>query len=298
MDQAIELEHEGYFARLNTRGARLEKLTFHKRNIIEERRPDPHGFYCGDVLAPWPNRIADGKYRYNGTEYSVPINEVERGNALHGLVADLEWSIKSQTGDEVIFELNSKPNVGYPFAIYYTMAYALRSNGLTLTLTAVNLSDQSAPFGASIHPYLVADESTGVNSWSLKQPADTFMEVDSVRLLPLGIKSVENSHFDFRNREIIGDTFIDHAFKVTSESSARVVEVVAPSGIGVLMEFDEASRWIQIHTADRGGDITGRKSLAVEPMSCPPDAFNSGLDLIQLERDQKFAISWRIQAIG
>ena len=295
--EAIEISSNGYLARLNTLGARHEKLTFNGRNLIEERRPDPRGFYCGDILAPWPNRIEDGIYEFAGQKYSVEVNEVARRNALHGLVTNEIWQISNRTTDAVTFSLDAPASEGYPFHLQYSLEYHVDSDGLSIKLTAHNRGDGPAPFGASIHPYLIADESTGVNQWEITLPADHFMSVDGERLLPVGIESVAATDFDFRNGRTIKDTFIDHAFKVSDGPVARVVTVKAPSGNGVAMEFDSSSKWVQIHTADRDGDPTGRLSLAVEPMSCPPNSFNSGLDLVLLEPGTDYSISWRIKAI-
>jgi aldose 1-epimerase len=295
--EAIEIRSDGYIARLNSLGARHEKLTFNGRNLIEERRPDPRGFYCGDILAPWPNRIQDGVYEYAGQRYSVEVNEVARRNALHGLVTNEIWEVSSRSTESVTFSLDAQASNGYPFHLQYSLEYKVDSQGLSIKLTVHNRGDSTAPFGASIHPYLVADESTGVNQWKLSLPADHFMSVDSERLLPVGIESVAATDFDFRNSRTIKDTFIDHAFKVSEGLAASVVTVKAPSGTGVAMEFDSSSKWVQIHTADRDGDPTGRRSLAVEPMSCPPNAFNSGLDLVLLDPRAKYSISWRIKAI-
>ncbi len=293
------LKYGLYEARVNVQGARLESLTFDGREIIESAVIDgPFDAYWGDLLAPWPNRIADGSYAFGGKTYQLELNELSRGNSLHGLVKRLEWSVESKNESSMTLTVSDPGVDGYPFALDYRISYSLAADGMSILLETKNISGKTAPFGASIHPYLIADPRSTVNEWQLELPAEQYMNVDPKRLLPIGMDSVRTSAFDFRRIRTISDLFIDHAFRVKEDLDERVVRVVAPSGVGVAMHFDEESKWVQIHTADRDGDPSGRKSLAVEPMSCPPDAFNNGMDLVLIKPGEKYSIGWRIEALS
>lgn len=120
---------------------------------------------------------------------------------------------------------------------------------------------------------------------------------DAERLLPVTQINVVEADLDFRKPSLINGRFIDHAFKIDPKGE-RAISLEDPLGIGVEMTFDEEAKWIQIHAADRTGGADSRKCLAVEPMTCPPNAFNSGLDLIHLHPGEKHVFRWGIRAIS
>jgi len=295
---SISIEGFGYSARIMTLGARLAKLKYLGRDLIEPfNSADPRTLYWGELLAPWPNRIADGKYLIAGIGYQLPINEVDRNNALHGLINILKWKVVEQDDHSVCLETKLPATVSYPFNLAFKAHYSLTNKGLTLVLTVTNLSLERAPYGVSIHPYLVADWKTQVDSWSLKLPAHQYLEIDAERFLPVGIRDCDERDFNFTNSRRIGSLLIDHAFKINSVIKAQKITLVGPEGHGVSMSYGPESNWIQIHTADRDGGAGSRSSLAVEPMTCPPNAFNSGVDLIWLEPKGQHVSTWSIEAI-
>jgi aldose 1-epimerase len=137
-----------------------------------------------------------------------------------------------------------------------------------------------------------------VNEWNLRMPSMKYLEVDPERLLPISIEDCSTRNFDFHNGRKIGNLVIDHAFQIDSEDRKQRIELTSSTRSGVWMEYDSSSKWIQIHTADRENGIGSRKSLAVEPMSCPPDAFNSRVDIIWLKPRDSHEMSWRIGALS
>jgi len=165
--------------------------------------------------------------------------------------------------------------------------------GLRIKLITKNIGLNNAPYGHSIHPYLIADPDSRVDTWILKLPATQYMEVDKSRLLPVGVKVV-NKDFDFNSGRSIGTTFIDHAFYIDKRSDNQSVELISRSGAGVGMRYSGNLNWIQIHTADRENGKDSRTCLAVEPMTCPPDAFNSGIDLLHLKPGESSSSIWEI----
>jgi aldose 1-epimerase len=160
-----------------------------------------------------------------------------------------------------------------------------------------NIGEISAPYGVSIHTYLVAGESVTNNELFLQIPADQFLEVDAERLLPIKLQPVTGSNFDFINSKKISDLFIDHAFKYSS-NYPRSISLLNAEGQGAEVIFDAQSKWIQIHTADRDLQADSRMAVAIEPMTCPPDAFNSGIDLIVLEPGKKHEYKLKIKRKG
>ena len=280
-------------ATVNSLGSSLTSLAENNFNLIE---PDtPTQLYPGSVLAPWPNRIRDGRYQYNDLTYQLPLNEPQKGNSLHGLVAYEQWEVIYNSETEVQLQyLLDKPDI-YPGKLSLNSFFTIENNQLQVKISAKNIGRKSAPYGISIHTYLVAGGIVKNNGLNLKIPADKYLAVDESRLLPIELRDVVNTKFDFQSGKAISDLFIDHAFKY-SENQPRQVELLNPQGDGAVIEFDDQSNWIQVHTADRDGGEKSRVAVAVEPMSCPPDAFNSKVDLIELapQAEHSFVVKiWR-----
>lgn len=288
-----------YTATITARGAALRELRHRERDLIvpfPEGGPIPD--YRGIIAAPWPNRIADGKYTFRGADYRVPVNEVERDCALHGLVFPLDWTLKELSGSAVVLACSVGPAPGYPFLLKVTASYRLDTDGLRAGVTATNFSADTAPYGVCPHPYLVAGPAP-LDEWTLEVPAGEFLKVTPDRLLPVAVRAVDGHEFDFRAPRSIGATRIDHAFTGITFSDAGRAQLVArdPGGTGVGMAWDRTCQWLQIHTADKQPPAPNRLGLAVEPMTCPPDAFNSGADLIRLEPGATHEASWSIFAV-
>jgi aldose 1-epimerase len=185
----------------------------------------------------------------------------------------------------------------YPGKLQLQVTYEIIESGMEIAVLSENMGDISAPYGVSIHTYLVAGESVKNNELFLQIPADQFQEVDAERLLPIKLQPVTSSNFDFINSKKISDLFIDHAFKYSSKYP-RSISLLNAEGKGAEMIFDAQSKWIQIHTADRDLQADSRMAVAIEPMTCPPDAFNSGIDLIVLEPGKKHEYKLKIKRKG
>jgi aldose 1-epimerase len=288
-----------YTAVITELGATIRQLRFHGRDLTvgftaEEEVPD----YRGALVAPWPNRIADGRYSYEGQELRVPINEPKRDAALHGLVCDQPWALVSRQPSEVRLQHRIRPSPGYPFALLLDVTYSLDADGFHTEVSATNIGDFTAPYGVCPHPYLAAAGSA-LNSWRLELPADNFLEVTPDRLLPLRRQWVDDGPFDFRQARELGDVQIDHAFTglVRDSKGIATVRLTDVGGTGVGIRWDKACSWVQIHTADHPDPARHRLGLAVEPMTCPPDAFNSGEDVVHLRPGGTHVANWTIFAI-
>lgn len=291
----LQISLNGVSALISTEGAALIGLSVDRFNLIEPNTRD--GLYAGKILAPWPNRIRDGMYSFNKNDYQLPMNEVAKNNSLHGLVANSLWEITFQNQSKVILEhLLNQPAV-YPGKLQLQVIYEIIESGIEITVLSENIGDISAPYGVSIHTYLIAGETVKNNELFLQIPADQFLEVDAERLLPITLQPVAGTDFNFIHSKKISDLFIDHAFKYSSKYP-RSISLLNAEGKGAEMIFDDQSKWIQIHTADRDLQADSRMAVAIEPMTCPPDAFNSGIDLIVLEPGKKHEYKLKIKRKG
>ncbi|MCI1018730.1 aldose 1-epimerase family protein [Microbacterium sp. C5A9] len=297
----LRIAGHGYEAVIASVGASLRVLTFEGRDLVvpfdaDEVRPG----YRGATLAPWPNRIVDGRYTFAGVEHQLALTEPARGQALHGLLAWAEFDDRLVLDDRVVLAAVIEPQTGYPFRVEVETEYRIDADGLHQTVTAHNLGADAAPWGTGPHPYLVAGPAGRVDDWTLTLPASDVLTVTDDRLSPVAVEGVtEHPQWDFRAARPIGDVFIDHAFTgLSREGGAAEVRLVTDAGTGVAITFDERCPWVQVHTADNPGiDAIHRIGLAVEPMTCPPDAFSSGTDLVVLEPGAAHAASWRIAAV-
>ncbi|WP_369046288.1 aldose 1-epimerase family protein [Sinomonas sp. P10A9] len=295
-----------YAAVVTPRAGALASLTYAGRDLVVPSDPSlPIPDYRGIVAAPWPNRLADGRYTAGGRELAVPVTEPERGTALHGLAFGRDWEVVAHDGASATLALDLAPSEGYPFRVRLETRYALDAGasaergGLTWSVRAVNLGEGTAPYGVCPHPYLVGGPHA-LDAWVLEVPAERFLEVSPDRLLPVGLWDVAGHAFDFTTARVIGATAIDHAFTGIRFDAAGTAQVRVwdPSGTGVGMAWDDECPWVQIHTADKAPPGPNRLGLAVEPMTCPPNAFASGTDLVWLAPGQEHAVSWRVFALG
>lgn len=288
-----------YRAEISAVGATLESLTVGGRDLLV-RNPEtgPMRNYRGALVAPWPNRIGDGTYTWDGQEIRTALTEPERGNALHGLLCFQAYTATSIAEDELVLSTELFPSGGYPFHLLLSVRYALDAEqGLVTTVTARNLGAQDAPYGVCPHPYLVAGTEP-LDTWSLQVEAATVLTVTEDRLLPTGTAPVSpGDDFDFRTAKVLGPLFIDHAFTDLGRDEAGQlrVTVTAPGGTGVEMTAGPECTWLQIHTADRPEPEEHRLGLAVEPMTCPPDAFRSGTDVVRLTPGAEHEASWTLR---
>ena len=297
------LRHGDYTAVITARGAAVRELQFRGRDLIVPfPAGGPNPDFRGVVVAPWPNRIPDGRYTFDGADYQVPVNEPGRQCALHGFTPELDWQLESRTESAVELSCAIEPGPGYPFALSITARYRLDGDGLHTTVTAANVGERAAPYGVCPHPYLLAGPAP-LDEWILEVPARTFLEVTPDRLLPVATRPVDVHEYDFRRARVIGSTQIDHAFTDIvfdadggdGGGGARVV-VRDPGGTGVGLAWDRSCAWLQLYTGDTEPPLPNRLGLAVEPMTCPPDAFNTGTDLVRLHPGASHDATWRIFA--
>ncbi|WP_460781044.1 aldose 1-epimerase family protein [Microbacterium shaanxiense] len=296
----LRISAHGYEAVIASVGATLRMLQHDGRDLIvpfdaDEVRPA----YRGATLAPWPNRVVDGSYSFGGQAHQLALTEPARGHALHGLLAWTEFADRAVEDDRVVLEAVIEPQLGYPFRVEVAVEFRLDSDGLNQTVTARNLGTDAAPWGTGPHPYLVGGEGR-VDDWTLELPASEVLTVTADRLSPIAVDAVDaHPEWDFRTPRVIGDVFIDHAFTELDRTDGFAeVRVVAADGRGVALRWDESCPWVQVHTADLPTDAANsRIGLAVEPMTCPPDAFNSTVDLIVLDAGTEAAASWHFRAI-
>lgn len=245
----------------------------------------------GQQLMPWPNRIRDGRWVLDGIEQQLEVNEPERGNAIHGLVKERMWTLVEQDDDHVTQRVLLEPEPGWPGTLELLVTHQLSEAGLAVEVQARNLGAAPIPFGYAAHPYLLPPDGSSVDDCSLFLPFASRLEVDE-RLLPVALRDVAGTLFDRRNDSPLAGLELDTAFTECQLDGPRWEARLVGTRHRTVLWGDETMGWVQVYTP---GD---RASVAVEPMTVGPDAFNEGPthdDLVVLAPGERFTCRWGLR---
>ena len=249
----------------------------------------------GQLLVPWPNRIRDGSYEFDGRHLQLPLTEPEQANAIHGLARWLPWRVLQRAQSSATLGLDLPAQPGYPFQLALSAAYQLDAGGLRVTQVATNVGRQPCPYGSGAHPYLSAAPGF-VDAWELTVPAATTLLTDD-RQIPAGAQPVAGTELDFRTPRRIGRLRLDSAFTGLARDAGGIATVVVShAGRSVRLWVDAAHEYLMVFTGDTLAPERRRRGLAVEPMTCAPDAFRSGAGLRVLRPGESAVAAWGVAA--
>lgn len=250
----------------------------------------------GQTFVPWPNRLRDGAYDFAGCEHQLALSEPARRNAIHGLVRWQSFHKREHTAAKVTMSHQLHPQPGYPFCLRVVIGYALDENGLTVRTTATNNGAGPCPYGTGAHPYLTVG-TTCVDDTMLRCPAGSWLPSDE-RAIPLGERSVAGTEYDFRSQRRLGGIELDTGFGDLARDAAGVASVTLSSsdaGRRAVLWMGPAYRYLMLFTGDTLPQRERRRrSLGVEPMTCAPNAFQSGDGLDVLDRGESHVAQWGI----
>ncbi|HHD7476590.1 TPA: aldose-1-epimerase [Klebsiella oxytoca] len=285
--KTIHLQAGHYQAKIVTVGAGLAELTHRGRHVVIPHKPEEMPLaHLGKVLVPWPNRVANGCYQHNGKTFQLAVNDPVSHTAIHGLLAWRDWQINQQSVSEASLLIFLPPSYGYPFSLLVEATYRLDAiNGLHVFITALNIGSESAPYGSGAHPYLTCDLEK-IDSCTLTLPADEVLSTGSLEM-----HGIEHTELNFTTPRLVAATQIDHTFKTLDSGNKWEVRVFsAAKNMTTWLRCDQP--WLQVYS----GEKLERLGLAAEPMTCPPDAFNSGIGLISLAPGEMHRLHFLIGA--
>jgi len=279
-------------------GATMRSYTVDGRDVIDgfsEREWSTGG--RGQVLAPWPNRLGDGLYEFFGVTAQAALNEPSLRNAIHGLVRWVPWQIERLAQNVINAGCVVHPTPGYPYVLELRIEYRLGRDGLTVSTTATNRGDAILPFGIGFHPYLSVGQP--IESAILRLPATRRLVLDE-RSLPTGeLEPLAGSEFDFTSGRPVGTTSMDTALTGLHRDADGIAwaSLDDPNGLGgAELWVDDRYNYLMCYTGDTLSDPKRRRrSVAIEPMTCPPDAFRSRKDLIILEPGHRWHGTWGLR---
>lgn len=253
----------------------------------------------GAPLIPWPNRLADGRYSFAGTEYRVALTEPEKQNAIHGFLQWRSWEPREQTAERIVMAARLYPLQGYPFALDVSIEYTLSTTGLTARTTATNIGAAACPYGGGQHPYL--SPGTGlIDDSEIELDAGTRILTSADRQLPTGSESVAGTPYDFRRPRRLGELRVDHAFTdLARDADDRAwLRLHGSDGLTAQLWVDPTYPLIEVFTSDTLSPDRRRTGLGAEPMTCPPNAFQTGEQVTRLEPGASISTAWGIQLVS
>jgi len=278
-------------------GGGLRSYSVGNRAVLDGYDEDAacDGARC-QTLVPWPNRVQDGRWTWQGAPQQLALTEPEQHNAIHGLVRWMSWSVLARDEASVTVGCTSHPQPGYPFTIEVRNAWALAEDGVSVTTTIRNLSDTAAPVAAGFHPYITAGTAT-VDSALLTVPGETRL-ITGDQQIPTGREPVAGTAYDFREPRALGDLKIDHTYtdlRRDADGRCRLRLAAPDSEMHVTVWLDEAYPFLEIFTGDALPDPSRRRQgLGVEPMSVPPNAMVTGESVVTIEPGQQWQGRWGI----
>lgn len=294
--EQYELDFGDLSATITQVGAGIRSLRFAESDLTEpygaqEQPPSA----CGIVLVPWPNRVADGRWELDGEPRQLDLTEPAKRNAIHGLLRRRPYELVDRTDSTVTQAATIFPEPGYPFLLETAVTHELHTDGLQVTHSIVNAGDRPAPVAVGAHPYLrIADVPPEQLTVTVK--ARTRFEVDArsnvVAQLP-----VEGTDFDLSAGRRVSELDLDTGFADLPEGAVEHV-LAADDGRRVVLWGDEAFRYVQVFTHRSFATKPGGVALAIEPMTAPANALNSGTGLRWLEPGETWTVSWGIRPEG
>ena len=251
----------------------------------------------GQPLMPWPNRLRNGRYEYGGESFQLGLSEPSTGTAIHGLVRWVNWTVARRGPAHVRMEYVLHAQAGYPYILALAIDYTLDDRGLTVHTEATNRGAHPCPFGAGAHPYVAAGTAT-IDGCLLQIPATRRLSTDE-QSVPIGSVAVVDTNYDFRAARPIGATHLDTGYYELArddDGRARVTLSDPATGRTVTLWQDENYPYVMVFTGDALPEPERRRQgLAVEPMTCAPDSFNSGDGLLTLAPGETFSGQWGIE---
>ncbi len=270
-------------------GAALTRLVLSREDVIKYplKVDDPGRGYPSALLFPFPNRIKDGRYTFEGNEYRLDINDQETFSAIHGLIAFKPFEIEKQekASATLLFTYHGEME-GYPFPYEFRITYTLRKSKLDISVIAKNTGEKSMPFGFGWHPYF------GISG---KPIAEMEVHVPDRNKIELSDRFIPTGDSSFEHEGIIPlkNTILNNVFSVAGKTKKSEVSlkhedkklvVSQESGPGKLEYFI-------LYTPPT------RDCIAIEPQSCNTNAFNNGdgLQMLKPGEEAKFKISVRVE---
>ncbi|MFT4232269.1 MAG: aldose 1-epimerase family protein [Leucobacter sp.] len=294
----FELRSAGATARIAQVGASLRALTVAGTDLIPPYPADAPAPLCsGTVLVPWPNRIRDAVWNDRGVSRELAVTEPKLGNASHGLLRFAAYELREEAEDAISLGALVVPQTGYPYLLDTAVSYRLTGTGIDVVHTLTNLGAEEAPVALGTHPFIMLGDAEP-EDLVLHIPAETYFETDG-RMIPVAESPVDEAPaaagLDLRGGLRLADLSLDTAFGgLHRDADGRVRSTLtARDGRTATLWQGAGFDYVQAFTTDR---YPGQRlAVAIEPMTAPADAFNSGRGLRRLAPGETWELCWGIE---
>jgi aldose 1-epimerase len=278
---------EDIFAEILFQGATLNSLYLKNENRLygyELNKTIDFSDSRSSFLFPFPNRIRDGKYTFDGKNYHFPVNEPAKNNAIHGFLNEQIFDLVHFRSNENNIEIKlTYQYLGdreyYPFPFSVEVTYLFYQSNLVVNFRVTNTGVNRMPSGFGWHPYFKSAEYR-VDDIVLKLPELQEIELD-LRSIPVGTKR-KYDHFNKPNP--VNKSEFDSLYELKQLKEGLWWRYPSDK-LKMEMIYDEAIIYLQLYTP------SNRQSIAIEPMTCTIDAFNSGLGLNVLSPEDNFELA-------
>ncbi len=236
-----------------------------------------HPLFPGRFLWPFCDRIPGGSYTFQGNEYSLPLNDPDSGDAIHGFFYEMPVSIVRNTEGtaETLLEMQavlaSNAVGGYPFAGRVVLTFVLEPSRLTVEMLCRNTGTTPCPVSFGWHPYFQLPGTRSVDDLLLQTTADSFVPVDG-SLKPTGtIEDVRDTEYDFReqpSRKFTALAGRELDIALTCRRSHEIETVLRSATHDLFLRQSGAFRFQQLFIPP------SRQAIAIEPLTAAANAFN------------------------
>ena len=248
----------------------------------------------GIVMAPWPNRVRGAVWQLDGAPQRLDVTDPQLGNAIHGLLRNTAYRERERADDAVTLGATIYPQHGWPFLLDTWVRYVLHDDGLTVTHGAENLGSARAPWAVGAHPYFRVGRAP-VEQLTLTITGDRWVELDD-KLNPIGEHAVEGGPYDLRGGRLVGELDLNTNFAGVTTGPEGSARLETPDGASVTVWQDESFGWLVAFTPRDFPGATGTGlAVALEPMTAPADALNTGEGLRWLEPGERWEGSWGVR---
>lgn len=253
----------------------------------------------GDVLIPFPGRVREGRYTFEGQTYQMVKNDKETPNAIHGFLRTVIWDQDNVTENSATFStaFDADAHPGYPFPLRAEVTYTVTETGMTCAFVAQNTGTTDAPVAAGFHPYFTVGSGL-INADTLHVPFGATLEYND-NLIPTGrVLPVPGTDFDFRQPRTVGDTIFNTCYLQPTRDSdgwTRIRLSDAADGRAVTVALDPSFNYVVLYSGDPLPASHRRRALAIEPMTCASDAFNHpDWGLAVLKPGEALSGTWKV----
>lgn len=251
---------------------------------------ETHPFFSRSAkLFPFPNRLEHGRFRYDQKSYTLPANFPWTDDAVHGLLYNQAFSVVHSHCETDFAELTlrfetSSLAKGFPFSFTLDVSYRVDTEGVLVCSTKVtNTGNQAFPFGDAWHPYFSLD--CTLNQVQMTMPVCKELQVES------GLPTGERREFkQFRHGASLTDVSFNHCFEFDGHATANLCLQRLDQTATLHFQQDSSYPFVQLYTPP------SEATLAIEPMTCPANAFNNQIGLIDLLPGQTRLFRWQCQA--